>query len=429
MDIIEIINKKRIGKILSKEEIHYVIDGYVKGEIPDYQMSSLLMAIVLKGMTDQEIIGLTSEMLASGERLDLSRLGIVVDKHSTGGVGDKTTMIVGPMVAACGVNVAKMSGRGLGHTGGTIDKLESIPRFQVNREIDDFFAQVEKMKLAIVSQTNNLVPADKKIYALRDVTGTVESNALIASSIMSKKIASGAQKLVIDVKVGRGALIKKKKDAEKLANLMIKIGASHKMQVVCLLTNMDIPLGNCVGNALEVREAMEVLERHKPGHLTDLCLELSTYMVALGLGLSYKDAKDRVLEHWHNGDAYQKFLEFVREQHGDIQRLPESKSTYQIRSNKEGYLVDIDALALGKLSMHLGAGREKLTDEIDYGAGIILHKNINDYVKKGEVLMTLYTSRDLYIKDIQTNIFTFAEESRKDVKLIYKVIGNLTKNK
>ena len=422
MSIIEIINKKRVGKILSNEEIEYVVKGYVNGEIPDYQMSSLLMAITLKGMTDNEIVNLTTHMLSSGERLDLSSLGTVVDKHSTGGVGDKTTMIIAPIVASCGVKVAKMSGKGLGHTGGTIDKLESIPGFKVNLDTDGFLKQVREIGLAVVSQTNNLVPADKKIYALRDVTGTVESLALIASSIMSKKIASGANKLVIDVKVGTGALIKNLKDAEKLANLMIKIGASHQLEVVCLLTNMDIPLGNNIGNALEVEEAIAILKNQLEGGLKNLCIELSSYMVSLGLSISYEQAKEKVLENLNNGKAYHKFLEFVRQQEGIIRDFPKSKFSYQIKSNKEGYLVNINALELGKLSMHLGAGRENLEDKIDYGAGIIIHKNINDYVKKGEVLMTLYTSKDLYVKDIQTNIFTFSENKKTDLTLIYKVL-------
>ena len=422
MNIIEIINKKRIGKILSKEEIEYVINGYVDGKIPDYQMSSLLMAIAIKGMTENEIIYLTTYMLNSGERLDLKSLGNVVDKHSTGGVGDKTTMIVAPIVASCGVSVAKMSGRGLGHTGGTIDKLESIPGFQVNLDTANFLKQVKDIGIAVVSQTNNLVPADKKIYALRDVTGTVESLALIASSIMSKKIASGANKLVMDIKVGTGALIKNLKDAEKLSKLMIKIGLSHNIEVVCLLTNMDIPLGNNIGNALEVKEAIDILKNNSQGTLREICIELSSYMVSLGLNLSYEEAKKTVLNHLEDGSAYQKFLEFVKAQHGDISKLPESKYQYQIRSNKEGYLYNIDALELGKLSMHLGAGRESLTDKIDYGAGIVIHKKINDYVKKGETLMTIHTSRDLYIKDIQKNIFTFSKEPRKDLKLIYDVI-------
>jgi len=422
MNIIEIINKKRVGKILNNEEIKYVVDNYVNGTIPDYQMSSLLMAIAIKGMTDNEIVSLTTHMLNSGEKLDLSDLGTVVDKHSTGGVGDKTTMIIAPIVASCGVKVAKMSGKGLGHTGGTIDKLESIPGFEVNIETEKFLNQVKKIGISIVSQTDNLTPADKKIYALRDVTGTVESLPLIASSIMSKKIASGANKLVIDVKVGTGALIKNLKDAEKLANLMITIGASHGLEVVCLLTNMDIPLGNYIGNALEVEEAMAILKNEKEGNLKRLCIELASHMVSLGLSISYENAKEKVLENLENGQAYDKFLEFVKCQNGLINDLPKSKYSYQIKSNKEGYLVNIDALELGKLSMRLGAGRETLTDKLDYGAGIVVHKNINDYVKKGDLLMTLYTSKDLYIKDIQTNIFTFHSQQKEDLNLIYKVL-------
>ncbi len=422
MNIIEIINKKRLGKILSNQEIGYVVNGYVNGEIPDYQMSSLLMAIVLKSMTDAEIIHLTEHMLNSGDRMDLSSLGTVVDKHSTGGVGDKTTMIIAPIVASCGVKVAKMSGRGLGYTGGTIDKLESIPGFKVNLETEDFFKQVEKIGMAVVSQTSHLVPADKKIYALRDVTGTVESIPLIASSIMSKKIASGAKKLVIDIKVGEGALIKTKKDAEKLANLMIKIGKSHQIDVVCLLTNMNVPLGDNIGNALEVKEAIEVLGNKKQGNLRDLCVELASYMVSLGLGIEVVEAREKVLEKITNGEALNKFYEFVKAQGGDLTKLPESKFSFDIKSNREGYLWNIDALELGKLSMLLGAGRETVQDKIDYGAGIVLHKKVNDYVKKGDVLMTLYTSKDLYVKDIQKNIFLFKEEPRKDMELIYKVI-------
>ena len=269
MDILEIINKKRLGKILNEEEIKYIVEGYTNEKIPDYQMSSLLMAIVLKGMTEHEIITLTKYMLESGERLNLNHLEHVVDKHSTGGVGDKTTLIIAPIAASCGCKVAKMSGKGLGHTGGTIDKLESIPKFHVKLKEKDFLNQVEKIGLSIVSQTTNLVPADKKIYALRDVTGTVESNALIASSIMSKKIASGSKNLVIDVKIGNGALIKTKKSGRELAHLMIKIGAAYGIKVVCLLTNMDVPLGKNIGNSLEVQEAISILKNQSTGPLRD----------------------------------------------------------------------------------------------------------------------------------------------------------------
>lgn len=422
MDMLEIINKKRLGKILSNEELAYVIKGYLDGTIADYQMSSLLMAIVLKGMTNKEIVSLTKLMLESGERLDLSILGTVVDKHSTGGVGDKTTLIIAPMVASCGVKVAKMSGKGLGHTGGTIDKLESIPGFKVNLSMDDFFDQVKRIGLAVVSQTSNLVPADKKIYALRDVTGTVESLPLIASSIMSKKIASGAKKLVIDVKVGRGALIKNLKDARKLAKLMIEIGRQNGIEVVCLITNMDIPLGHNIGNALEVKEAIDVLKNNVSGNLLDLCIELASYMVSLGLDISFEEAKYMVNSNLENGSSYRKFESFVREQNGSLENLPESNNTYEVKSDIEGYLNSIDALSLGKLSMHLGAGRMTLADKLDYGAGIIIHKNIGDYIHKGDVLMTLYANKEINIDKISTEAFLIKKEKPKPVKLIYEVI-------
>lgn len=422
MNIIDLINKKRLGLILSDKEIKYIIEEFMNGNIKDYQMSSLLMAIVIRGMTDNEIFSLTKYMLNSGEKLDLSSLGTVVDKHSTGGVGDKTTMIIAPLVASCGVNVAKMSGRGLGHTGGTIDKLESIPGFRVDLTEEEFFKQVNDIGLAIVSQTNNLVPADKKIYALRDVTGTVESIALIASSIMSKKIASGANKLVIDVKVGKGALIKNIEDATKLANLMIKIGKKNNIEVVCLLTNMDIPLGNNIGNALEVMEAIDILHNNKQGNLTDLCIELASYMVSLGLNISYEESHNMVITNLNNGSAYNKFLEFIKYQKGNIDNLGKCKNKYEIKSPKAGYLNNIDALELGKLSMHLGAGRESLTDKIDYQAGIIVNKNIGDYINKGDILMTLYTNKNLKASIMNTPIFEIDKNKKDNGKLIYKVM-------
>lgn len=421
MNIIEIINKKRLGKILTKEEINYAVNGYLSGEVKDYQMSSLLMAIVLKGLTDHEIITLTEIMLNSGEKLDLSNLGSVVDKHSTGGVGDKTTLIVSPIVASCGARVAKMSGKGLGHTGGTIDKLESIPGFKVNLDEQTFLEQVKKIGLAIVSQTANLVPADKKIYALRDVTGTVESIPLIASSIMSKKIASGANNLVIDVKVGRGALIKNLKDARKLAHLMIKIGSSHQIKVVCLLTNMDIPLGNNIGNALEVREAEEVLQGKK-GNLTDLCIEIAAQMVHLSLNISVADAKKLVQENLKNGSAYQKFLEFIKAQQGDINALPKSTYHYEVKSTKKGYINDINALTLGELSMQLGAGRMNLTEKLDYGAGITLKKEVGDMVEVGDTIMILHTNKVLDNDFLKTSAFVITKVKPKPLPLIYEVI-------
>ncbi len=421
MNIIEIINKKRLKQELSDEEIKYVIDNFLNGEIKDYQMSSLLMAILLNDMTNNEIYSLTKYMADSGDKLDLSPLGTnVVDKHSTGGVGDKTTLIISPIVASCGVKVAKMSGKGLGHTGGTIDKLESIPGFIVNLTEEEFLNQVNTINVAITSQTENIALADKKIYALRDVTGTVESIPLIASSIMSKKIALGAKKLVLDVKVGSGALIKNLKDAKRLSRLMIDIGKYNNIEVVCILTNMDIPLGNNIGNSLEVEEAIDILKNGKLGNLRDLCIELSSYMVSLGLNISYESAKEKVLEKLTNGEAYNKFLELIKTQHGNIDKLPKQKNKYEIKSMTEGYLTDIDAYKLGLLSMSLGAGRKNKEDKLDYSAGIIVHKNINDYINKEDIIMTLYTNKQ--VTEIDNSIFKISDKKITNSKLIYEII-------
>ena len=421
MNIIEIINKKRLKQTLTDDEIKYVIDNYLSGEIKDYQMSSLLMAILLNDMTNEEIYSLTKYMAESGDKLDLSSLGDnVVDKHSTGGVGDKTTLIIAPIVASCGVKVAKMSGRGLGHTGGTIDKLESIPGFTVNLTEEEFLNQVNEIGVAITSQTENIAIADKKIYALRDVTGTVESIPLIASSIMSKKIALGAKKLVLDVKVGNGALIKNIDDAKRLSNLMIDIGKHNNIEVICVLTNMNIPLGNNIGNSLEVEEAIDILKNHKLGSLRDLCIELSSHMVSLGLKITYEEAKERVLNNLDNGEAYNKFVELVTKQHGDINNLPKATGKYEIKSMTKGYLIDIDAYKLGILSMNLGAGRKNKEDKIDYSAGIIVKKNINDYINEGDVIMTLYTNKE--ITEIDNTIFKISDKKIEDNKLIYEII-------
>lgn len=421
MNIIEIINKKRLKQELTDEEIKYVIDGFLSDEIKDYQMSSLLMAILLNDMTNNEIYSLTKYMANSGDKLDLSPLGTnVVDKHSTGGVGDKTTLIISPIVASCGVKVAKMSGKGLGHTGGTIDKLESIPGFVVNLSEKDFLDQVNNINVAITSQTENIALADKKIYALRDVTGTVESIPLIASSIMSKKIALGAKKLVLDVKVGKGALIKNLKDAKRLSNLMIDIGKHNNIEVICLLTNMDIPLGNNIGNSLEVEEAIDILKNNKQGNLRNLCIELSSYMVSLGLNISYEESKEKVLENLSSGKAYDKFLELINAQHGNINDLPKENNKYEIKSMTEGYLTDIDAYKLGLLSMSLGAGRKNKEDKIDYSAGIIVHKNINDYINKEDIIMTLYTNKE--ITELDNSIFTISDKKTDNNRLIYEII-------
>jgi len=421
MNIIEIINKKRKKEELSDEEIKYIIDGFLTGEIKDYQMSSLLMAILLNDMTNNEINSLTKYMAQSGDTLDLSRLGLnVVDKHSTGGVGDKTTLIISPIVASLGVKVAKMSGRGLGHTGGTIDKLEAIPGFNVNLLEEDFINQVDKINVAITSQTENVAIADKKIYALRDVTGTVESIPLIASSIMSKKIALGAKKLVIDLKVGSGALVKNLTDARRLARLMIDIGKSSGIEVVCMLTNMNIPLGSNVGNALEIEEVIDILKNGKEGNLTDLCIELASQMVSLAMGIKDKVAKEMVRDSLKNGSAYKKFLDLVECQGGDIDKLPKARNKYEIKSNSEGYLTNIDAYKLGVLSMSLGAGRMNKEDSLDYSAGIVVSKNINDYVRAGDVLMTLYTEKE--VTKIDNSIFTISTGRTIKEMLVYEVI-------
>ena len=421
MNIVDIINKKRLKETLTDEEIKYVVEGYLSNEIKDYQMSSLLMAIVLNDMTNDEIYSLTKYMSNSGDKLDLTRLGSnVVDKHSTGGVGDKTTLIITPIVASCGVKVAKMSGKGLGHTGGTIDKLESIPGFTVNLKEEDFFNQINKINAAITSQTENIAIADKKIYALRDVTGTVESIPLIASSIMSKKIALGTKKLVLDIKVGKGALIKNIYDARRLSRLMIDIGKHNNMEVICILTNMDIPLGNNIGNSLEVEEAIDILKNNKKGNLRELCIELSSHMVSLGLNISYEEAKTKVITNLENGIAYNKFLEIVKEQHGDIYSLPKSNNKYEIKSMTEGYLINMDAYKLGMLSMSLGAGRKNKEDSIDYSAGIVINKNINDYINKEDTIMTLYTNKEL--STIDNSIFKVSNNKTNNNKLIIDII-------
>ena len=422
MNIVDIIIKKKNKESLTEEEIKYVINGFVIGEIKDYQMSSLLMAIVLNGMTDEEVIYLTKYMILSGSTLDLSTLTNVVDKHSTGGVGDKTTLIISPIVASCGCKVAKMSGRGLGYTGGTIDKLESIPGFKTNLTKEEFLTEIKDIGMAITSQTDNIALADKKIYALRDVTGTTESIPLIASSIMSKKIASGSKNLVLDIKVGEGALVKNIEEARTLANLMIKIGKENNMQVICLLTNMDIPLGNNIGNSLEVLEALNILYYNNiNNNLKDLCIELSSYMVSLGLNISYEEANNKVLEVLESKKAYNKLLEFIKYQNGDITRLPKSTLTYEIKSDKEGYLTNLSSLELSKLSMHLGAGRQTKEDTIDYSAGIIINKTLNDKVSVGDTLLTLYTNKELPPIE-KEKLFTIDNNINDNYQLVYEII-------
>lgn len=423
MNIIDIINKKRLGKVLTKEEINYFVMGYVNDEIEAYQVSALLMAITINGMDEEEVINLTEVMLNSGDRIDLSKVkGPCCDKHSTGGVGDKTTLIIAPIVASLGINMAKMSGRGLGHTGGTIDKLESIPSFQVNLSESKFIKEVKDIHMAIVSQTTNLVPADKKIYALRDVTATVESIPLIASSIMSKKIASGAKNIVIDLKVGTGALIKNKEDAVKLANLMIKIGRNHNVNVRCVLTNMSVPLGHNVGNALEVEEVIDILTNNKEGNLRTLCIELSCQLISMAKNISIEEARLLVEDVLASKKALNKFYEFVEYQHGDISLLPTSKYKYKVSSYINGYITNIDAYKVGKYSLSIGSGRINLDDKIDYSSGIEIVKDINDYVSTGDTVFIVHSNKRLDNFDDLLSSLTIDSKKVKKEALIYEVI-------
>lgn len=395
MITLDIINKKRLGKELSYLELFDIFNGYLDGDVPDYQMSALLMAICINGMTDEEIFSLTKIFIDSGDRLDFSDIkGIKVDKHSTGGIGDKTTLIIAPIVASLGIPVIKMSGRGLGYTGGTIDKLESIPGYRIDLSEKEIVKQVHDLGIVITGQTGNLVPMDKVIYALRDVTATVSSIPLVASSIMSKKIAAGADKILIDIKVGNGALLTNREDAKKLSDLMIKIGEFYGREVRTIISDMNVPLGRCVGNALEVKEAIDVLRgKETDNNLTDLCIELSTDMVSMGLQISKKQAKEMVLNTIYNGSAYMKFLKLIERQKGDISKLKVSEKVIKVKSPKDGIVKKINALELGKLSLRLGAGKEEMDDKIDYGVGVKLNKLVDDEVKKGDVLFEMYVGK------------------------------------
>lgn len=393
--ILDIINKKANKYELTKEELETILLGYLNDEVKDYQMSAFLMAICINDMSDSEIFALTDIFIKSGDVLDLSFIDeIKVDKHSTGGVGDKTTLIVAPLVASCNVPVIKMSGRGLGYTGGTIDKLESIPGFKVDLTEDEIKKQAEDIGIVITSQTKDLAPLDKKVYALRDVTATTNSIPLIASSIMSKKIAGGADKIVIDIKVGNGALIKTKEEAERLSSLLIKIGTYYQKEVRTVISNMDRPLGHNIGNKLEILEAIDVLKGNVKGELLNLSLELATKMVSMGKGISEEEAKKEVKENLENGKALKKFIEFVKYQHGNIEESEINAKVYNIKSNKNGTLKDINALSIAKLSESLGAGRKSKDDEIDYNAGVVIKKDIGDEIKEGDVLASLYTNID-----------------------------------
>lgn len=401
--ILDIINKKRLGEELEYKELDYAFSNYLKGKVPDYQMSALLMAICINDMTDEEVFSLTKIFVDSGDILDFNtEKEDSVDKHSTGGIGDKTSLIIAPIVAAAGIDVIKMSGRGLGYTGGTIDKLESIPGFKVDLTEKEIKKQIKDIGIVISSQTNTLVPLDKLIYSLRDVTATVSSIPLIAVSIMSKKIASGSKNIVIDLKVGNGALIQTTKEAKRLENLMIKIGKIYHRNVRVIINDMNTPLGNNIGNALEVIEAINVLNKTiKEGHLIDVCYDLASEMISLSKKISKAKALVEVDLLIETNKAYEKFIEWITYQGGDINKLKISNKVKKIRSYKTGQLTKIDALEIGKLSLEIGAGRKQKDDKINYKVGIVLHKKQMDKVKKGELLAELYIKDDIKIKNIK----------------------------
>ena len=399
MRMYDIILKKRANLPLTDEEIRFVIDGYVKGEIPDYQVSALLMTIVFNGMNARELGTLTLAMAQSGNMVDLSNIdGITVDKHSTGGVGDKTTLIIEPLVAASGGKVAKMSGRGLGHTGGTIDKMESIPNLKVSLEQDAFINQVNKIGLAVIGQSEGLAPADKKLYALRDVTGTVDSIPLIASSVMSKKLASGAQAILLDVKVGSGAFMKNIEDARELAKAMVDIGKENGRSVKAILTDMDRPLGHAIGNALEIREVIDTVKGHGPEDLTHECIIMAAHMLVLSHICDYETALSRVQEALDSGAALERLRMMIDAQDGDSRVIDDEsllaigKFTYDVTAPQDGYITHMNTEQCGIASVMRGAGRTVKDGPIDYSAGILMHKKTGDSVTVGECIATLYAS-------------------------------------
>lgn len=431
MRMYDIIEKKKMGESLTDDEIHFVIDGYVKGTIPDYQVSPLLMAIYFSGMDDRETAALTKAMMNSGDVVDLSEFGdATVDKHSTGGVGDKTSLVVAPIMASLGCKMAKMSGRGLGHTGGTVDKLESIPGFKTSLSPDEFFDQVRNTGLAIIGSTANLAPADKKLYALRDVTATVDSVPLIASSIMSKKLAAGAHNIVLDVKIGSGAFMKTEEDGRTLARKMVDIGKSFGRNIAAVVTNMDRPLGFAVGNSLEVLEAVSVLKNESRGDLRDICVALASNLLSLCYGWSEEESEARANEAIESGAALEKFKEWITAQGGDASfvddpsLLGKAEYTFEFKAERDGYISHMNAETIGKTASVLGAGREKKTDDIDHTAGIILKRKTGDYVKKGETIALFYTSKEESEKaaEMFSSAVDFSDESPIEKPLVYGVI-------
>lgn len=433
MRILDIIEKKKLGEQLSKEEISFWIKGLCSGEIPDYQTSALLMAIRLKGMNQEETVNLCQEMVHSGDILDLSEIeGIKADKHSTGGVGDKTSLVLGPLVASCGLKIAKMSGRGLGHTGGTLDKLESISGLNIFLSEEEFKKQVAEIGIAIVGQTGELVPADKKLYALRDVTATVDSIPLISSSIMSKKLAAGSDTILLDVKYGKGAFMHTVEDAKKLAKTMISIGKSLGKNTMAMITDMNAPLGRTIGNALEIKEAVLTLKGQGEESFTEFIISAAKIMLMQGKITSDEAEADKMLrENIKNGKAFLKFKEMVRSQGGnvdqidDLDLLPKSKHIEDMKSKEEGYISKINSEELGILSMKLGGGRKKKEDKINYAVGIIMDKKVGDYVKIGDSLGQIHYD-DLLDKQLIDSFYQAYEFSKNKVEKI-KVIEEILK--
>jgi pyrimidine-nucleoside phosphorylase len=433
MRMVDLIEKKRDGYELATEEINFIVEGFTNGSIPDYQMSAFSMAIFFKGLTEQERADLTMAMVNSGDTIDLSAIeGIKVDKHSTGGVGDTTTLVLGPLVAAVDVPVAKMSGRGLGHTGGTIDKLEAIEGFHVEIDNNEFIDLVNKNKIAVIGQSGNLTPADKKLYALRDVTATVDSMPLIASSIMSKKIAAGADAIVLDVKTGAGAFMKSFEDAKELAGAMVRIGNNVGRNTMAVISDMSQPLGYAIGNALEVQEAIDTLQGKGPKDLEELCLVLGSQMVFLaGKAESLEDAREKLIEVMNNGKALEKFKVFLDAQGGDgsivddPSKLPQAKYVIEVESKEDGYVSEIVADEIGTAAMILGAGRATKDSEIDLAVGLMLRKKVGDKVAKGESLVTMYTNTE-DVEKVKEIIYANMKLSKEEVASPVLVHGVIT---
>lgn len=429
----DIIRKKRDGYALTEDEINYFIREYTNDNIPDYQISALLMAIFLNKMNDNETLALTKAIIESGETVDLSNIeGIKVDKHSTGGVGDSITLILGPMIAACDIPFVKMSGRGLGHTGGTLDKLESIKDFKIDLSKDEFINNANEINLALCSQTANITPADKKLYALRDVTATVDNLSLIASSIMSKKLAIKSDSIILDVKVGSGAFMKKLEDAEALAREMVKIGNNYGRKTIAVVTNMDQPLGNAVGNALEVKEAVETLQGNGPEDLYELSLVLGAKLLVLAKRVeNEEEGRNLLIEKVNSGKAYEKLIEMVERQYGNssviknTELLPKTQYILEVKSVKEGYVKSINAEDIGKCALSLGAGRQTMDSIIDLGAGLVLNKKVDDFVKEEDILAYIHTNDREKGKEIHNKIleiYKIGEKNNKSQVLILEEI-------